>query len=550
MKTTFKIIVTLIFIIVTHKTKAQKNGEVYYIKSALGTYLDIKEANPSPRTPVWMWNKNGSSGQKWKLTSAGNGYFYIQSDLGTYLDIKEGKRGLRAMVWTWTLNKGNGQKWRFEPDGNGFYYICSALGNYLDIRGANPYTRAQVWMWSKNGSLGQKWKLISTGKHKPQIKNEFIKQGDYFIKSALGHRYLDVKETNSKTRAKVWMWFFSGGSGQKWLITPTGDNDNSYYIKSHLGTYLDIRGANASPRSEVLTWYKNESSGQKWYFEKANVKGKYYIKSKLGTYLDAKEANSKEGTIVWMWSLNKGKGQQWELVTPRETLARPNPKFTSFDVYKDGFNFENDFETIVDAGIAKFKLKGLCGGMAYAANDYFSYKMTVPATSSLPPNGSPLQKYIYERQQNSLANIDKFGELSFNPDGIRDEEFFYWGLEDRFYTTLKNSINKNRPIPLGLFNIYNDPTKHHQVLAIGYDFGGYREGRHWDPNKENVRIFIYDPNYSNEICALVPNTKENCYDEYSVTRIGNFYKLGSKKAKKWRTYFIDEKYNPKRPPRL
>lgn len=515
----------------------------YTIQSELGRFLDVKGASPSPRTPIWIWDNNGSNGQKWNLVQADGEYFYIQSELGTYLDIKESSPNVRAEVWTWSLNRGNGQKWKLEPAGNDYYYIRSALGTYLDVKEANPNAGAQVWMWSKNESKGQKWKFHRIENSvPPQIVS--VTPGDYFIKSGLGHRYLDVKEANASIRTPIWTWFFSGGNGQKWKIIPRGDG--SYLIQSHLGKYLDIKEANANPGADVWTWDNNGSNGQRWYFQSAG-QGLYYIVSALGTYLDVKEAKTDVGTPIWTWSLNRGKGQQWELVPLTATVARPNPVFSTFDVARHGFQFENRFEVPL---IGDIKFKGLCGGMAYAANDYFGSGISTPTQNILPANGTPLQQYIFNRQQNSFASLYKFAEFTAGV-GQRDEEFFYWGLEGRLYTTLKNSIDRNAPIPLGLFNVVNlDPFVHHQVLAIGYDMGGYREGRHWDPNKDKVRIFIYDPNYSNTICALVPNVSGKYYEQYTVNRQGNSYTLGERINKLWRSYFVDEHYQRMTPPRL
>ena len=223
-------------------------------------------------------------------------------------------------------------------------------------------------------------------------------------------------------------------------------------------------------------------------------------------------------------------------------------RMTTFDVKKHGFEFVNRFKTSVgDAGSVKITTSGLCGGMSYAAADYFLARKSAPNQSHIPAIGTPLHKYIFNRQMNSFQSLDKWVELTVNPFGARDEEFFYWGLEKRLYVDLKKSINRNIPVPLGLFNIQNDVQRHHQVLAIGYDMGGYKNKRDKDPKKENVRIFIYDPNYPNTICALVPNPKNKCYDQYRVKKVRGKYQITSKTYKKWRTYFIDENYRKASP---
>ena len=233
------------------------------------------------------------------------------------------------------------------------------------------------------------------------------------------------------------------------------------------------------------------------------------------------------------------------------TFLTGQSRFTTFDVNKHGFKFTNRFKSSVgDAGSIKITTSGLCGGMSYAAADYFFARKSSPNQSHIPAIGTRLHQYIYNRQLNSFQSLDKWAELTVNPFGSRDEEFFYWGLERRLYVDLKKSIDKNKPVPLGLFNIKNDMQRHHQVLAIGYDMGGYKNKRDKDPKKKNVRIFIYDPNYPKTICALFPNPKNKCYDQYKVKMVRGKCQIIGKVNKQWRTYFIDENYRKSSPPRI
>lgn len=74
-------------------------------------------------------------------------------------------------------------------------------------------------------------------------------------------------------------------------------------------------------------------------------------------------------------------------------------------------------------------------------------------------------------------------------------------LGGEHFEGLRQSIDANKPVPIGLVNPYvglpgGGPEQHHQVLGIGYAIVGTR--------LEDVRIHIYDSNYPNKIVILVP----------------------------------------------
>ncbi len=213
------------------------------------------------------------------------------------------------------------------------------------------------------------------------------------------------------------------------------------------------------------------------------------------------------------------------------------PVMTRFVPSVHGFKFYNDFTTTV-AGI---DFRGLCGGMAYSALDYFNSGLPIPSETTPPPDGTILRNYIFNRQQNStLDNLDKWGELTINPFGSRTQEFFNWGIQGYNggrLEELKNEINAGKPVPLGLYKGGNGGfVTHHQVLAIGYDTGSYN-GR-FGEGANQVKIFIYDSNFPNRMMTLVPNLGNQTY-----------YYLEDRSCS-WLTYFVDRKYRASTPPRL
>lgn len=221
-------------------------------------------------------------------------------------------------------------------------------------------------------------------------------------------------------------------------------------------------------------------------------------------------------------------------------LMGQTKKMTAFKPAQHGFKFHNNFKNIfIDA--IDWRTGGLCGGMSYSALDYYyARNISTPKTKVRPTEGSPLQKYLYDRQVTSItSNLDKWAEIGFNPGGARNSEFFNWGIENKKgsrINELRSFIDRGKPVPLGLQSVGekdSDPGNH-QVLAIGYDFGSARDlvtGTY----KRKMKIYTYDPNYPDSIMTLVPNFREQVFYYPDEPRM------------RWRTYFVDKKYRAKTP---
>jgi|SRR5262245_16982871 len=72
---------------------------------------------------------------------------------------------------------------------------------------------------------------------------------------------------------------------------------------------------------------------------------------------------------------------------------------TQFQPSKHGFHFSNN-----DLKLSKHGGFPLCGGMAYAAIDYFVNGMTIPHDIEAPLDGTPLNNYLFGRQ--AVAHLE------------------------------------------------------------------------------------------------------------------------------------------------
>jgi hypothetical protein len=142
---------------------------------------------------------------------------------------------------------------------------------------------------------------------------------------------------------------------------------------------------------------------------------------------------------------------------------------------------------------------GLCGGMAFAARDYFEAHRPPPADTTAPGSG-PLFDYLVDRlfdsfdlpfgpvkylQLMSPAMPDADSVLSrigLAPHGRA------WRTIVQEWPTIRADLDAGHPSPLGLVRIRStnpvDLKQNHQVLAYGYDLEGTA-----------LTLRVYDPNW-------------------------------------------------------
>ncbi len=188
-------------------------------------------------------------------------------------------------------------------------------------------------------------------------------------------------------------------------------------------------------------------------------------------------------------------------------LATPDPRppsIAEFQPASHGFRFVNHFEGSpspvplggLDNRLGVPTTYGLCGGMSFAAADFFLLRRQVPPADQPPAPGSPLFRYIQSRQTDSLGPrmslIASFGRWMSAPDNSL--------LGTRFATleelhNVRQDLDRGLPVVLGLVYVRyannrgsNGPAgsawNNHQVLAIGHS-----------RDRDETVINVYDPNF-------------------------------------------------------
>ena len=323
----------------------------FYIRSALGTYIDVKYGATTEGTEIWTYDFNGSSAQKWSLTESnyqpvengtysiangkntnyvleiaaqgvsdrsnaqlgvsnnsssqryevtyiGGGYYKIiaeHSDKSLDISGGSGENGANVQQYTW--NGSNAQLWKFVNAGNGNWYIRSKLGTVLDISANSPSSNVQ--MWEMDGDTSQKWKLTKT-EYKP------VADGSYSISNITSnYKVLEVIDHN------VQLEMLSGFASQILDITYIGNGYYKIVSRDNMEAF-DVYGGSSQLGANLWTYEWNNSDAQLWKFVDAG-NGSFYIKSKLGTVIDLKWGATVAGTNAQMYILNGSDAQKWFL---------------------------------------------------------------------------------------------------------------------------------------------------------------------------------------------------------------------------------------------
>jgi hypothetical protein len=172
---------------------------------------------------------------------------------------------------------------------------------------------------------------------------------------------------------------------------------------------------------------------------------------------------------------------------------------------ENGLHFPNAFPegpvVKIGLGVATLRLgnaaNGLCGGMVFAALDYWTAGRPPPEDREPPAYGTPLFRFLLRRLIDSwdlpggpLVYL-RFMQPRY-PEGDQHRGRFTlhgraWHVAVRQWPAVRADLDRGRPCPLGLVKLASanpaDIGKNHQVLAYDYEMTGTA-----------VAVRLYDPN--------------------------------------------------------
>jgi hypothetical protein len=137
---------------------------------------------------------------------------------------------------------------------------------------------------------------------------------------------------------------------------------------------------------------------------------------------------------------------------------------------------------------------GLCGGMCFAALDFYEAGLVFPRgqyAHDPPAPATPLRDYVWKRQLDSLvSDAARFLTWLIVLNAIPSTWPFRGGprwllaRSKREWNKLKTGVDAGRPVPIGLVRATKNVYENHQVLAIGYD----------EADEVHGLLYVYDPN--------------------------------------------------------
>jgi hypothetical protein len=185
-------------------------------------------------------------------------------------------------------------------------------------------------------------------------------------------------------------------------------------------------------------------------------------------------------------------------------MTRPQP--ARFSPSAHGFAFTNSWPSAPAVSISTpfgsigigNAASGLCGGMVFAALDYWQAQVLPPVSQPAP--GTPLYQYIVRRLIDSWripAGVAEYYQWMNLPDG--DTRLAVFGRSvvnqrglvrrtmEEEWPEVRASLDAGVPAALGLVTVASaNPAqlgRNHQALACGYQIAG-----------SEVTIQVYDPN--------------------------------------------------------
>ncbi len=325
-----------------------------------GLAMDVYDWISAPGTNISQYSLHKGDNQLFRFYDAGNGYCYIKSKLGTYVDVQDGNNVSNTNVWAYSFNGSNAQKWKLQSHSHSYSssvttqptctktgvktYTCYCGVSYTETvaKKAHSYTSSVTTQptCSKEGVRTYKCSCGASYTEKIAMTAHTNKNGDnkcdvcgyiykaepttiiyptnggiYKIATGVGdNMYLDF----SLSRDKIQIYENCDGhqlpeyiQSQYFKLTHVGDG---WYTITNIGNNLlvDVSEESFSPGTTVLQREYHGKDDQLFRFYDAGD-GYVCIKSKYDLYLDVIDGVNANHTSVGVFLFNGSSAQKWKL---------------------------------------------------------------------------------------------------------------------------------------------------------------------------------------------------------------------------------------------
>ena len=319
-KKILKTVIIIFLLIIGLNVNAEDNlSGTYNIVSKLDNnkVVDLFQGAIKDCTNIQLYENNGTSAQKWKLTKNNDGYYTISlaSNPDYVLDISAAIFSNSSNVQLYKRNNTIAQKWSVEKDNEGYYIFYSYNKKYvLDISAASTNNGTNIQIYQDNGTNAQRFFLKEMPNEGSLINYEDIKDGTYMISSAKdNNKVVDLAGAIVNNCNNIWLYENNYTNAQKWIFTR--NSDGYYTISSEINNnyVMDISAAVFNNLSNVQLYQKNNTIAQKWKISK-DSNGYYSIVSYYEDYfLDIYGGNTSNGSNIQIYKNNDSLAQKYIL---------------------------------------------------------------------------------------------------------------------------------------------------------------------------------------------------------------------------------------------
>ncbi len=374
-------------------TAAEITEGVYYLKNVnSGLYLDIANGQSTDGANVQQYTYNGSSAQKFKIVSAGNGYYKLLtgcSDYAQAVDVSGKKTADGTNILTWTSGSGTNQQFKFVAADDGSYGILTRItgdASALDVANMSTTKGANVQQYSYWGGAGQRWYL------EPAYAD--ITEGVYNLKNVNSGLYLDIANGQSTDGANVQQYTYNGATAQQFKIVSAG---NGYYKLltgcSNYAQAVDVSGKKTADGTNILTWTSGSGTNQQFkFFEAAD--GSYGVLTRITnckSALDVANMSTTKGANVQQYSYWGGAGQRWYL-EPVSTSSSSSLSTSSSSSTTKGTNKDWNMGSSSFSGLGTISSSTTVDGLTLVATS--AKTMKVSTSGALTVNGASYSTFL------------------------------------------------------------------------------------------------------------------------------------------------------------
>ncbi|MFF7589852.1 ricin-type beta-trefoil lectin domain protein [Kitasatospora purpeofusca] len=136
-------------IVYAGRLPTQPAGPVGPITGYASKCVDVKGASSADRTPVQIYDCNGTNAQQWKIAVDGTVRAFNKC-----LDVAGAGTANGTKVQLYTCNGTGAQQWQVRADGS---ILNPASGRCLDDLGFSTENGNQLGIWDCNGAANQVW---------------------------------------------------------------------------------------------------------------------------------------------------------------------------------------------------------------------------------------------------------------------------------------------------------------------------------------------------------------------------------------------------------